>query len=589
MHVPVGNEWYLCDRSDQPDHEYIEFQGSGTLALQWAHQFDHDLFAKRTLRDLLGASYASRSDEHIAREVAWRLTSGVWFARRRVVERPVIDSAVPVEAPPFPKERRRPSPQQRRGPEPDAPLFPSDIDPMAIAAAQKQAAALGIPFCEECLRAASGNLVVRGGNLEVTVLDSKTGKPISGATADVTGPAASSGATDGSGKVNKNDVPAGSYTVTAKNSGYTTENGTATVPASGTGKIEIKLTPITVAITLAQPVACPGHPLEITATGSPAGGTYAWTIAAPAADLVDAAGAAARSGNKVNLRGFQSDTNTGDIPAQTAKIAVTYTYTNGQTAAANQDVVIHEIKFKLTDDSISKSPTAANESATVLDITFGASATMSTNPKVEIDLDASCPRKTDCAKNHQTGWLQTVLTSVVDLRYTHTQIKVTPPMPVRDAIAGVPAPFYLAPIQFTGDKDKQTVHHEDSPGVQAPWTDPRPASPAAPPPKNKQLRTVTRSMSFTAWLVVQNIEWAAHHPSDSHAFIGHFDWSMSITVAVDFTKAIGSRGSPHSSPPVVPAKITKGKGGSSPDLGAVVYNTTANDPANQHITAAPGI
>jgi hypothetical protein len=64
---------------------------------------------------------------------------------------------------------------------------------------------------------------------------------------------------------------------------------------------------------------------------------------------------------------------------------------------------------------------------------------------------------------------------------------------------------------------------------------------------------------------------------------------MSITVAVDFTKAIGSRGSPHSSPPVVPAKITKGKGGSSPDLGAVVYNTTANDPANQHITAAPGI
>jgi len=427
------------------------------------------------------------------------------------------------------------------------------------------------------------------GNLEVTVLDAKTGKPIPGATVDITGPAASSGTTDDSGKVQKNGVPAGDYTATAKNPGYTTEKGTAPVPAGGTGKIEIKLTPITVTITLAQPVACPGHPLEITAAGSPAGGTYAWTITVPAGDLVDAAGTTTRSGDKVNLRGFQSDTTTGDIPAQTAKIGVTYTYTNGQTAAANQDVVIHEIKFQLTDDSISKSPTAANETATVLDITFGASATMSTDPKVEIDLDASCPRKTDCAKNHQTGWLQTVLTSVVDLRYTHTRIQVTPPMPVRDAIAGVVAPFYLAPIPFTGDKDKQTVHHEDSPGVKAPWTDPRPASPAPPPPKNKQLRSVIRSMSFTAWLVVQNIEWFAHHPADCYAFVGHFDWSMSITVAVDFTKAVGSRGSPHSSPPTVPAKISKGKGGSSPDLGAVVYNTTANDPANQHVDPAPEI
>jgi hypothetical protein len=152
MRVPVENdEWYLCDRSDEPDDEYIEFQGSGTLALQWAHQFDNDFFAKRTFRDLLGATYASRSDEHIAREVAWRLTSGVWVARRRVVERPSVDSGAPKEAPPFPKEGRRPSPQ--RGPEPDAPLFPSDIDPITIAAAQNQAAALGIPFCEECLRA----------------------------------------------------------------------------------------------------------------------------------------------------------------------------------------------------------------------------------------------------------------------------------------------------------------------------------------------------------------------------------------------------------------------------------------------------
>jgi hypothetical protein len=32
-------------------------------------------------------------------------------------------------------------------------LFPEDIDAAAIAAAQKEAASLGVPFCEECLRA----------------------------------------------------------------------------------------------------------------------------------------------------------------------------------------------------------------------------------------------------------------------------------------------------------------------------------------------------------------------------------------------------------------------------------------------------
>jgi hypothetical protein len=154
MRVPIGSdEWYLCDRSDEPDHEYIEFQGTGTLAVQWAHQFDNDLFAKRTLRTLLGSSYASRNDEQIAREVGRRLTSGVWIARRRILERPTEDRGVPVEAPAFPKEERRPTPQKASGPEPEAPLFPADIDAMAIAEAQKQAAALGIPFCEECLRA----------------------------------------------------------------------------------------------------------------------------------------------------------------------------------------------------------------------------------------------------------------------------------------------------------------------------------------------------------------------------------------------------------------------------------------------------
>jgi hypothetical protein len=47
----------------------------------------------------------------------------------------------------------RPAPPRDSTPPPEAPLFPSDIDALAIAEAQKRAAADGVPFCEECLRA----------------------------------------------------------------------------------------------------------------------------------------------------------------------------------------------------------------------------------------------------------------------------------------------------------------------------------------------------------------------------------------------------------------------------------------------------
>jgi hypothetical protein len=155
MRVPVGSEgWYLCDWSDQPDHEYTEFRGSETLALQWADQFRGDTFALDALRRLLGGAVPPLSDEQIAREVAWRLDSGVWVARRRVVKWVAPGGKRPEEPAAFRKEGRRSTPPPRTpSPAPDAPLFPADIDPVAIAEAQKQAAALGVPFCEECLKA----------------------------------------------------------------------------------------------------------------------------------------------------------------------------------------------------------------------------------------------------------------------------------------------------------------------------------------------------------------------------------------------------------------------------------------------------
>jgi hypothetical protein len=153
MRVPIGSDgWYFCDWSDQPDDEYTEFRGSETLALQWANQLRGDIFALYALRRLLGGTFPL-SDEQIAHEVAWRLTSGAWVARRRMIKWVASGGQThPVNAAAFPKEDRRSAPPPP-SPAPDAPLFPGDIDPVAIAEAQKQAAALGVPFCEECLKA----------------------------------------------------------------------------------------------------------------------------------------------------------------------------------------------------------------------------------------------------------------------------------------------------------------------------------------------------------------------------------------------------------------------------------------------------
>src|SRR5262249_41989830 len=142
------------------------------------------------------------------------------------------------------------------------------------------------------------------------------------------------------------------------------------------------------------------------------------------------------------------------------------------------------------------------------------------------------------------------------------------PLPIRDnALAGAPQPFYGGVIAFAADRDKQTAHHEDSPRTSASWTDPRPAAPAPPPPRNRQLRSINFSNGFTAWLVVQDVEWSTHDPDHSFVFLKHLDWSMSLNVAVDTTRPVGSRCTPTSNPPTLGALVT-GKGPGNPVLTA---------------------
>jgi hypothetical protein len=154
MRVPLADGWYLCNRRDRPDYEYKEFRGGRTLAVQWSRQFLANHFALCALRRLLIGTSPARGDEQILQELAWRLASGAWLARQRVIRKVGAPSEKRSDTPaPFPRAVRRAAPPVSPGSEPEPALFPTDTDAMAIAAAQMEAAALGLPFCEECLKA----------------------------------------------------------------------------------------------------------------------------------------------------------------------------------------------------------------------------------------------------------------------------------------------------------------------------------------------------------------------------------------------------------------------------------------------------
>lgn len=154
MRLTLGRgEWHLCDWTDQPGFEYVEFRGDAEGALLWLCQYLGDPFVLGGLRRLFEGS-SLHDDSEILRQTACRLAGGGWRARRPVWERFQTGAAIETEkAVAFPLQERRPAAPSKPSSTPDQALFPADIDPAAIAAGQKKAAKLGAPFCEECLKA----------------------------------------------------------------------------------------------------------------------------------------------------------------------------------------------------------------------------------------------------------------------------------------------------------------------------------------------------------------------------------------------------------------------------------------------------
>ena len=155
MRVLLGRgDWYLCDETDQPEVDFEEFQGDEALALQWLDQFRYDMVLYPELRRLFDLPW-SAEDWEVRQQIASCLARGVWRARRPV--EPIITwaaAAKPDVAAAFPLDERR-APTSSRPSAPDPGIFPDDVDFAAIAAIQREAAELGVPFCEECARAAA--------------------------------------------------------------------------------------------------------------------------------------------------------------------------------------------------------------------------------------------------------------------------------------------------------------------------------------------------------------------------------------------------------------------------------------------------
>ena len=335
----------------------------------------------------------------------------------------------------------------------------------------------------------------------------------------------------------------------------------------------LHVTHVKVKITLSQSVAWPGHALSITAVASPSGGTFAWTVKGGGAALVDNAGKPTKSGPMLSLRSFLPDDILGSIPATSADVSVTYTLPKGK-AMDTIAVPIHGIVFDVPAPmEVTPGLTYTFEDAGEDGRSVGAEGkknappAISTDPKVMIILDESCLRKTECARNHQVGFLQTIIADDRRARYTVTEaVKSIAVLPVRDALtdASIPTPFYSSPKPFRGDGDEQAVHHEDRPGVEFSWDDPRTGA-------AKDLKQICFMDKFNVWLAVQNIDWAAHDRKHSFVYLRNFSWWLQLKVTADFTQVRGSRVSPDSSPAQV-GVVGVGKGKALPNLEDAIAN-----------------
>ena len=152
--------WHGCKATD----ESLAFSHR-SVALFWLRQFRTDAIVMANFRSVIseysrvGSPLWRKTDEQVLDDLSWLLSEGVLHVHR--VPPPLTAWQTGTEtAPTEIAPAARPTPSQSSAAPvarvvEDADTFSSQLDAAAMAAVLSDAAASGVPFCEECAKAAA--------------------------------------------------------------------------------------------------------------------------------------------------------------------------------------------------------------------------------------------------------------------------------------------------------------------------------------------------------------------------------------------------------------------------------------------------
>jgi hypothetical protein len=151
--------WQLHRASNCNSARILDALGQGSAAKHWLQACRNDPFAMTAMRNALRVEGAPvpmnrLREEDIIEQVAHLVKSGFWHVCEPVMR---VYNVLLAEAPAVMPVPRWGSAASAPPPVSDAPepaSLPANADQAATAAAMAQASKLGVPFCEECFKAA---------------------------------------------------------------------------------------------------------------------------------------------------------------------------------------------------------------------------------------------------------------------------------------------------------------------------------------------------------------------------------------------------------------------------------------------------
>ena len=174
--------------------------------------------------------------------------------------------------------------------------------------------------------------------------------------------------------------------------------------------------------------------------------------------------------------------------------------------------------------------------------------------------------------NWDIGYIQTATAHFLENRYRHTTENWRVAVPVRDSLAGTPAPWYRTDALTPARPGRESaVAMDDHPFHHASWDDPRTG-------ERNALITTTRRFALAAWLI------ARHRTQQTIMFLKNIVWSLSYVVNVNSA----ARAATNAGPGMTPPATGDGQGGTTPVLSGTIYNTVLNDPSNHARTPIAG-